>query len=613
MRGLHRPAREVRDAKLNALPGQLWTMSGRRDQNGRDGRAEPTLGDLGDLDAPHHPRADDPDDRLPRIDFETPRRAPPVRHRRLRLRSWHLLLLVLVLVLGGGAWMLYQYQNSLREMVPRTELNDVLSRADKALQDGRLDGTDGTSARELYQAARALEPDNDRARDGLHQVGMAELSRADTAYRAGRLDEAQRELGVARELLGGGTDVDRLGRLIEQARGAAVPADGLVAQAQQALAAGKLTGPDGAGTLYQRMLAADPNNAVARHGLDQVGAALANQARAALAHDDPNAASTTIDQLAALLPTYGDLPELRAALAQAQQKDDGALLEAISQGQQALRDGRISGAGDDTALAHFQAALKLDPDNPQARAGLGQVAQALVVQANAALDADDTAQASGLLDQAEALAPKSADLAAARARLRTTLAQAQPAPPQKSAPDNAAPPQPAPPSATKPSAPEAEPPPPPPPALTADQIEQVAELVRRARTAASQGQIMLPPGESAYDLYRNALAIDGNNQAALQGLEDLPNLVVQQFNQALSGGRLDKAGELLGALGDLSPGDSNASVLRSRLVDAWLDQAEQQLDRGDRANAAQSIAQARKLAPYQPRVTELSLRLQSGH
>ena len=583
-------------------------MSGRRDQNARDGRAEPTLGDLGNLDAPRPPRVDDPDDRLPRIDFETPRRAPPGRHRRLRVRSWHLLVLILVLVLAGGAWMLHQYQNSLRDMVPRTELNDVLSRADKALQDGRLDGTDGTSARELYQAARALEPDNDRARDGLHQVGMAELSRADAAYRGGRLDEAQRELAVARELLGGGTDVDRLGRMIEQTRGAAEPADGLVEQARQALAAGQLTGKDGAGALYQRMLAADPDNAVAKHGLDQVGGALANQARAALAHDDATAASTTIDQLAALLPSYGDLPALRAALAQAQHKDDGALLEAISQGQQALRDGRISGAGGDTALAHFQAALKLDPENPQARAGLGQVAQALVVQANAALDADDTEQASGLLDQAEALAPKSADLAAARARLRTKLAQIQPSHAQP-APTVAAPTQ-APP-AQAPA--QAEPPPPPPPQLTADQIEQVAELVRRARSAASQGQIMLPPGESAYDLYRNALAIDGSNQAALQGLEDLPSLVVQQFNQALSGSQLDKAGELLGALGDLSPGDSNASVLRGRLVDAWLDQAEQQLNRGDRANAAQSIAQARKLAPYQPRVTELSLRLQSGH
>ncbi|MGN2242605.1 hypothetical protein ACFWZU_03730 [Frateuria sp. GZRR33] len=582
-------------------------MSGRRDQNGRDGRAEPTLGDLGDLESPR-PRADDPDDRLPPISFHTPRTTPPARHRRVRLRTWHVVALVAVLILGAGVWAMREYQNSLRDMVPRTELNDVLSRADKALQDGHLDGTDGTSARELYQGARALEPDNDRARDGLHQVGMAELSRADTAFRAGRLDEAQQELTVARELLGGGSDVDRLDRLIRQARGAAQPADDLVERAQQAFNAGRLTGKDGAGALYQQMLAADGDNAVAQHGLDQVGAALAAQVRAALAHGDATTAASTIDQLAALLPSYGDLPALRAALAQARQQDDGALLEAISQGQQALRDGRIAGAGDDTALAHFQAALKLDPNNVQARAGLGQVAQALVVQANAALDADDTEQASRLLDQAEALAPKSADLAAAKARLTTKAPQARPSASTQSAatpPTAAAPRQPAPEAA--------EPPPPPPPALTADQIEQVAELVRRARTAATQGQIMLPPGESAYDLYRNALAIDGNNQAALQGLEDLPNLVVQLFNQSLASGDLDKAGELLGALGDLSPGDSNESVLRERLVDAWLDQAEQQLDRGDRANAAQSIEQARRLAPYLPRVSELSRRLQSGH
>ncbi|HET6806045.1 MAG TPA: hypothetical protein VFH59_11455 [Frateuria sp.] len=571
-------------------------MSGRRDQDSRDGRAEPTLGDLGDLDAPR-PRADDPDDRLPPISFHTPRRAPPAHHRRVRLRTWHVVLVVVVLALVAGAWTLREYQNSLRDMVPRTELNDVLSRADKALQEGRLDATDGSSARELYQAARALEPDNDRAREGLHQVGMAELSRADAAYRTGHLDDAQRELAVARELLGGGSDVDRLDRLIRQARGAAQPADDLVARAQQALGAGKLTGKDGAGALYQQVLAADPGNAVAKHGLDQVGAALATQARNALARHDITAAATGVDQLAALLPSYGDLPALRAALAQAQQQDNGALLQALSQGQQALREGRIAGQGDDTALAYFRAALKLDPENAQARAGLGQVAQALVVQANAALDADDTAGASSRLDQAEALAPKSADLAAARARLNATAAQAS-APPPKAKPAQ--------------PVPEAEPPPPPPPQLTADQVEQVAELVRRARTAATQGHIMLPPGDSAYDLYRNALAIDGNNQAALQGLEDLPNLVMQLFNQSLANGDLGKAGELLGALGDLSPGDSNAGVLRERLVDAWLDQAEQQLDRGDRANAAQSIDQARRLAPYSARVGELSRRLQSG-
>src|SRR5690606_5743976 len=134
--------------KLYALPG-LPDMSGRRDQNGRDGRAEPTLGDLGNLDAPH-PRVGDPDDRLPRIDFDMPRRAPSARRRRVRLRSWHLLVLVLVLVLAGGVWMLGEYQASLRNLVPRTELNDVLARADAALDEGRLDGVDGASARELY-------------------------------------------------------------------------------------------------------------------------------------------------------------------------------------------------------------------------------------------------------------------------------------------------------------------------------------------------------------------------------------------------------------------------------------------------------------------------------
>lgn len=591
-------------------------MSGRRDQEGRDGRTEPTLGDLGDLDAPR-PRADDPDDRLPPISFEAPRRSSaPARRRRMRLRPWQVLLVLVVLLLGGGFWMLHTYQNRLRDLVPRTELNDVLTRADIALREGRLDGSDGSSARELYQSARALEPDNDRARDGLHQVGMAELSRADTAFRAGRLDESQQELAVARELLGGGTDVDRLDRMIAKARGAAEPADGLVERAQQAFAAGKLTGADGAGAFYQRVLAADPDNAVARHGLDQVGAALAAQSRAALAQGDATTASAQIDQLAALLPSYGDLPALRAALAQAQQRNDGALQQALSQGERALHEGRIAGAGDDTALAHFKAALAIDPGNAQAREGMGQVAQALVVQANAALDADDTTQAAALLDQAEALAPKSADLLAARARLRSASAQASAAPANPPLPPkneasandeaptkNEAPTQPA---------PAAEPPPPPPPALTVEQIEQVAELVRRGRAAASSGQIMLPPGDSAYDLYRNALAIDGNNQAALQGLQDLPRLVLQQFNQALSSGDLAKAGDALGALGDLSPGDSNAAVLRQRLVEAWLDRAEQQLDRGDRANAAQSLDQARKLAPYQPRVRDLSLRLQSG-
>ena len=149
-------------------------MSGRRDQHDAHPpiRTEPTLGDLGQLDAPRAPAGDG----LPQVSVE-PRRprgkiAVPVR--RKRRRSWWMpVLLVLVVALVGALWL---NQNRLRGMLPRTDFNTLLTQAQQALQDGRLDGQDGTSARELFQAAVALEPDNDRARDDLHQVGQAELS-----------------------------------------------------------------------------------------------------------------------------------------------------------------------------------------------------------------------------------------------------------------------------------------------------------------------------------------------------------------------------------------------------------------------------------------------------
>jgi len=558
-------------------------MSGRRDQHDAHPpiRTEPTLGDLDRLDAPRAPAADG----LPQVSVE-PRRPhgrTAVAPRRKR-RGWVVLLLLLVLAAAGTLWL---NQNRLRGMVPRTDFNTVLAQAQQALQDGRLDGQDGTSARELFQAAAALEPDNDRARDGLRQVGQAMLAQADAALQAGQLAQAAQQAAVARELLGGGSDIDRLDRAIASARAAQVHTVDLVDQAQQALAAGKLDGPDGAGALYQRVLRADPDNAVAAHGLDQVGYALAVQARAALDAKDATTADARIEQLAALQPSNGALPALRALQAQTRKQDNSALDAALKAGQDALRAGRIVGSGDDTALVHFQAALKLDPENAQAHAGLGKVAQALTVQANAALDDGDTVQAAKLLDQAAELAPKSADLAAARAR-RASAAPAAPA-----AADNA-------------------PMPVAPPSVTPQQSAAVARLVQRAQAATNNGDIMMPPGDSAYDLYRSALAIDGNSAAALQGLQTLPRQVEQQFNQALAAGNLGKAGDMLANLAELAPGDAAQGALGNRLAGAWLDQAEQQLTRGDRIGASQSLERARKLAPSNPRVFDLGARLQGG-
>ena len=563
-------------------------MSGHRGEQDVDFhvRTEPTLGDLDHLDVRRPAEADG----LPQVTVE-PRRGPgsaaqpPMRRGR---RGWLIPLLLLLLI--GAATSLWLGQNRLRALLPRTEFNDVLGRAQQALQAGHLDGHDGTSARELFQAAIALEPDNDRARSGLQQVGQAELAQADAALQAGRLDQATQQAALARELLGGGRDIDRLDHAISVARVAKVKTVDLIDQAQQALAAGKLDGEQGAGTLYRRVLQAEPGNAVAAHGMDQVGDALAARARQALDANDLPTADASIEQLAALQPNNGALPALRAAQARAHKQDSGALSAALAQGLEALRAGRIAGPGSDTALAHFKAALALDPENPQARAGLGKVAQALTVQAHAALDAGDTAQAGSLLDQAAELAPQSADLAAARARLASLLARSARSAAAPSAPLA---------SATVGT-------------LSPQQAATVAQLVQRAQAATRRGDIMLPPGDCAYDLYRNALAIDGNNAAALQGMQALPAQVERLFNQALANRQLAQADAMLGNLAALSPGDAALPALSDRMATAWLDEADRQLARGDRIDAAQSLAHARKLAPNHPRVIDLTARLQDG-
>lgn len=566
-------------------------MNGRKDQHehGPHGRTEPTLGDIDHLDAPA-PSPSGPDDGLPKVTLDPERRRPSgssASRTSSGKRGWLWPLLLLVVIgLGVTFWL---QQDRLRGLIPNTELNDVLGRAEQSLQDGRLDGTDGSSARELFEAARALEPDNDRARDGLRKVGLAEVARADAALNASQLDQAEQATNSARELLGGGSDVDRLAQAIAKARGAGVETGALVDQAQQAMTDGK---PDEAGNLYKRVLAADPGNAVAQHGLDKVGDALAVQARKAIESGDRAASSTSVDRLAALLPNYGELPSLRAALVQDQKADNGELADALKQGQEALRAGHITGAGDDTALARFKAALAIDPDNADAKAGLGQVAQALIVQASAATDSGDNAQAGKLLDQAAGLAPKSAELLAARAHLADSAKRANTAPRNVSG-----------------EAPVAEAVP---AALTPQQSADLTRMIQRADAAARHGDIMLPPGESAYDLYRGALAIDGNSEAARRGLQALPGLVTSQFNQALANGNLAQAGERLSDLGDLAPGEAGQAELRQRLAGAWMDQAEQQLARGDRANAAQALNRARKLAPDNPRLSVIAAHLQAG-
>ena len=586
-------------------------MNGRHDSSSRDTsrRTDPTLGDLDQLDAGADRRGA-AREREPERPASAPRPPPfntrPARKRPLRRRHrmrWSLIVLAVVAIVVIG-W-LWNHQAMLSGMLPQTQLNALLERADTAYSAGNLAGSEN-SARDLYEAARALDPDNEHALTGLQNVGHAELDRAQAALKKRDYASARSALEEARSLLGGGAAVEGMDKALAKAVLQTSNVDVLINQARAALANGDIDGPDGAAALFGKVLAGDPHNAVARHGMDQIGDLLATRIQGQVGGNDLAGAKQTLSDLAGLLPRYSQLPTLRASVAAAERDSQSQRDQYLEKGQADLRAGKITGAGDDNAEAQFKAALEADPDNDKAKAGLGQVAGALIVQANAALESGQTQDAKKLLDAAAELAPKSADLAAARSRLAAS--EARPAPKaanRATAHASVA-------TVEADEVPEASAPPSPAP-LTPMQSAKVARLVARAKSAARKGDIMLPPGDSAYDLYRAALGIDGDNVEAQAGLRALPEVTRAQFDQAVREDNLDHAHDMLATLQQLDPGDPAMPAMRHRLGSAWLDRADHYVGLGELAAARTALQEAQRLMPQDPRISEVDARIQRGN
>ena len=482
---------------------------------------------------------------------------------------------VVILVAALAAW---TYQDRLRALLPRTEFNDTLTRAQRALDEGKLTGNQGDSARELFQAARAQDPDNDVARAGLERVGQKLMERAEAALKSGDYAAAHQSLDAARELLGGGAAVDALAQNLTQAESRGTETGQLLDQARTALDAGRVTGDDGAAALYKRVLATDPSNALAQSGLQKSADALTAQARAAFDANDIAKASARIDDIARILPSSAALTELRGQLAKARGTQRASLDADLDRADAQVRAGHLAGSND-SALELYRAVLKQDAANARARAGLRRIAQSFVLQANAAVDDSKATEADKLLASAAELAPDLPELREARMNLRE-LRERQDIDAER-------------------------------PKLTAADTAQVRKLVADAGQAAAAGNLIVPPGDSAYDKYRAALAIDGNDHDALDGIAKLPARAKELFGQALTDGTPQRARMLLDTVRQISPGDAAISSMTERLANAFFDQAEARVREGRRADAARALDAARELNPADARLGPLDARIRA--
>ena len=464
------------------------------------------------------------------------------RHAR-RIWRWALLVAVVVFVLlvAFGRPLANWFWNE-----PQVE--QLLDRGDRALAAGHLSAADGTGAREWYLAALALDSDRPQARTGLAQTGRAALAQARSALEAGDTPAATRALALARELQVPQRDADAVAQRLREHENSGAGIGALLGRAESALQAQRLDGSDDSALpLFQQVLRRAPNNVRALEGREDALSDLLQQARDAAAHGDVVAAAAKVRSARSFDPGHVDLPASEAAL-------NAALEARLDEGRRLLRRKRWEEAG-----KAFQAVLGARADDPAAQQGRQQAIDGLlatVTRQSADFRFDLAGQA---LVAAQALGASERQLGTAR----HTLAQARVAERALTAP-----------------------------AVPKGRRERtLVDLLARFDEAQAQGDILSPPGRSAYDALREAQSLAPQDPRVRAAAERLLPAAQQCVEDRLRENRVQAAGACLEAWQALGRSSAQAEA-GQRLGQRWLAIGSERLGRGDVAFAQQALQQA---------------------
>lgn len=474
---------------------------------------------------------------------------------------------VLVLVLA-----LLWFRQPLSEWLwPETRAQQLRADAALALQQGRLTAADGSGALELYEAALALDPDRMETRAGLAEVGQAALARTRQAIAERRYADAHAALALARRVTVPAAQADALAAQLREMEAGAGGIDRLLAIAAAAREAGRLDGSDNAALpLYQRVLTLQPDHTQALEGREDTLADLLQLARQQLARGEMAEAANAIRRVQAADSGHVDLPDTLAAAAQAMASEQRAADEA-------LRRERLS-----EAEAGYRRVLATAPDHASpdhasaehadAAKGLQRVANARAARSRRLAADFRFADAEAALAQARAAvaglatADAAAILEAERGLVRARQSQARLAGQST-------------------------------PATARHRQARIEALLTEAAAAEVRGDLLTPPGDSAFDKVRAARALAPQDRAVRAATTRLLVAARSCFENDLRGNRLTDAGACIdarAALGDSAPDLRDA---RQRLAQRWIAIGEQRLGASEVSAAAAALASARALDP----------------
>lgn len=451
---------------------------------------------------------------------------------------------------------------------PQNRAQGLRAQAAHALARGHLTAPDGSGARELYEAAIAIDPDRSDAREGLARVGQAALARSRSAIERGDFPSAHAALRLARELQVPQPQADAVATRLRARESAVAGIDALLARAAEARGNGQLDGgPDAALPLYERVLALQPRRIEALEGREDALTDLLQRARAAIAAGDAPRAARMIAAARGYDAGHVDLPQSEGELTRARE----------SLRQRADRDLRRGALG--RAATGYLQLRAIDAQDDTAARGIAAVADAHAARAVRAAGDFDFAAAAASLREARALASDAPAIAQTEARIADAR-RAQARLPGTANPRRAGP--------------------------------RVRELLREADAAMARGDLVAPPGESAYDKLRAARAIAPADASVRRAQARIAPAARQCFERDLPRNDLGRARACLDAWRALDGEGASTRRAQRLLAQRWLAVGDERLGAGDIAGASAALRSAEAVDRATPGIAEFRARLRTA-
>ncbi len=343
----------------------------------------------------------------------------------------------------------------------------LLDQAEKAYARGELVLPKGRGAADLFKQVLAKVPGQAQATTGLDKVVNALLGLAEKAILEGKLDDAGRDIDLAKALQPDNVRIaflsTQLGKererlLLTKARAAAASGDlgkalavlgssgegnspsgaGLVAEARRSLEAqqvnervrdllrlsgerlrsGSLTEPasDNARFYLESARALAPRDPGVLRLAEQLANRALVEARAATGRGDAAAANRAIRSASDLGVAASDLEPLRAQLATAQTNtrtaEAGRLSALVAQ---RIGQGRLLEPANDSAKSYFTTLLQSDPNSPTVASLRPPLGRAMLGEARDAIGRSDFAAAQRWIGEAESVGTAASEVAAVNA------------------------------------------------------------------------------------------------------------------------------------------------------------------------------------------------------